>query len=342
MNANRDDEMNPGGVGMQACPSCRTPMPEGLRFCRMCGFRLGEGLEEYTATRRFDAPPTATAGAQTNNLGAAGAAFHMPGTWGAVAPVADASVQGQPDSSFKKLVGVCNPMRVNWIVWVIVLTVLLTAGGLGVQKLAGRGRFAPPPPPISFMGVDGFDTADGGGAFIEGIAGVGSPVERAGLIGADIITVFDGRKIEDADDIRRALRETPPGKTVEVTFIRDGETKTTTLTTIAEKEFQGLRPLNSRPGGQGRLAVDPGDRKRVGNTNTYGVELDDVERNGPADLAGLKEGDIITDFNGHPVRTAGDLRYRIYEAVPGSTVEVILARGSEQLKIPVKVGRSKD
>jgi membrane-associated protease RseP (regulator of RpoE activity) len=316
-------------------------MPAGLRFCRQCGFRLGEGDEEYTATRRFDGTTTATASAQTNDLNHAGAPFQMPGAWGAVAPVAPASMQGPPESSFKNLVNHCNPRQMNWIIWVIVITVVLTIGSLAVQKVARRGRFAPPPPATSFAGVDGFETADGGGAFIEGIAGVGSPVENAGLIGGDIITNFDGQKIEDDDDIRRILGVTPPGKTVDVTFIRDGETKTTKLTTIAEKDFQRLRPLENRPGGQGRIGVDVGDRKRAPGANTYGVDLDDVDRNGPADLAGLKEGDIIIEFNEHPVRTPGDLRYRIYEAVPGSLAKVKLIRGSETLDLAVKVGRSK-
>ena len=35
------------------CANCRTPMPGGLRFCRNCGFRLGEGTAEYTETVRF-------------------------------------------------------------------------------------------------------------------------------------------------------------------------------------------------------------------------------------------------------------------------------------------------
>lgn len=318
-------------------------MPAGLRFCRQCGFRLGEGVEEYTATRRFDATTTApAAGAQTTNLNGAGAHFQMPGAWGAVAPVGDASVEGRPGSAFGKMAAACHPKRLNWIFWVIVLIVVLTAGGLGVQRLTRRGRFAPPPPPVSFLGVDGFETADGGGAFIEGIAGADSAIERAGLIGGDIITSFDAKKIEDEDDMRRALRETPVGKAVEVVYIRDGETKTTTLTTIAEKEFQGLRPFNARAGGQGRIGVDDLERKRVPGLNTYGVEVDEVSRNGPADLAGLKEGDIITDFNQHPVRTPGDLRFRIYEAVPGSIVPVVIMRGGERLDIPVKVGRSKD
>ncbi len=35
------------------CANCGTPMPSGLRFCRNCGFRLGEGSAEYTETVRF-------------------------------------------------------------------------------------------------------------------------------------------------------------------------------------------------------------------------------------------------------------------------------------------------
>ena len=36
------------------CSNCRSPMPAELRFCRNCGFRLGEGVAEYTETVRFD------------------------------------------------------------------------------------------------------------------------------------------------------------------------------------------------------------------------------------------------------------------------------------------------
>ena len=331
---------------MQPCPNCRTPMPDGLRFCRMCGFRLGEGVEEYTATRRFDAQtaPAPAATATTTNLNSAGAAFNMPGTWGAVAPASGASVQGQPDSSFKKLASSCNPLRLNWIIWILLLTAVLTAGTLGIQKVTRRGRFAPPPPPHAHLEADDFDTADGGGAMLEGLESPNSSLERAGLIGGDIITSFDGKKVEDEDDIYRILRETPIGKVVEVVYIREGVTKTTTLKTVERKESEAARrALRERPnGGEGRIGVDDMERVRVPGTNTYGVRIDDVSRNNPADIAGIKEGDIVTEFNGHVVRTPGDLRLRIYEAVPGTVVDVVLMRGSERIVVPVKVGRSKD
>ena len=46
---------------MVNCPSCGATLVAGLRFCRMCGYRLGEGVEEYVPTQRFDAASMPTA-----------------------------------------------------------------------------------------------------------------------------------------------------------------------------------------------------------------------------------------------------------------------------------------
>src|SRR5215211_746371 len=38
---------------MITCSNCRSSMPAELRFCRNCGFRLGEGSGEFAETTRF-------------------------------------------------------------------------------------------------------------------------------------------------------------------------------------------------------------------------------------------------------------------------------------------------
>src|SRR5467141_3579016 len=46
--------MNPEmDAAVTTCGNCHSPMPKELRFCRNCGFRLGEGSAEYTETVRF-------------------------------------------------------------------------------------------------------------------------------------------------------------------------------------------------------------------------------------------------------------------------------------------------
>ncbi|MGB8507861.1 MAG: PDZ domain-containing protein, partial [Pyrinomonadaceae bacterium] len=275
----------------------------------------------------------------------------MPGQqqqqWGAVAPVGAYGApvkQSRPSSMWWNWSRFCRPMRMNWMMWMILSIAILTATGVisrGVRGLRVRPIQINVGVPQSFLGVDGFDTAEGGGAMIEGIAAPGTPIEAAGLIGGDIITSFDGKQVADDDAMRDFLASTPVGKSVEVIYTRDGVPNLkTVLTTISEKSFRGLTPLNERPGGQGRIGVSNFDRVRVPNSNLYGVELTSVDRNGPADIAGLHEGDIVTDFNGKPVRTEGDLRLRIYEAVPGSTVNAAVMRDGARLEIPVKVGRS--
>src|SRR5438067_13266604 len=74
---NREAEMRAENVDTVDCPNCGATLVAGLRFCRRCGYRLGEGVEEYVATQRLDAnaPPVV---AQSN----ATDPFAARATWG--------------------------------------------------------------------------------------------------------------------------------------------------------------------------------------------------------------------------------------------------------------------
>jgi S1-C subfamily serine protease len=126
--------------------------------------------------------------------------------------------------------------------------------------------------------------------------------------------------------------------------VRDGVEAKTVLTTIAERDNPGMRPFEQRPGGAGNIGINRRDidRVKVPGMNIYGAEIGDIDRNGPADMFGLHEGDIVIKFGEFPIRTPGDLRYRISEALPGLTIPVTVVRGTEQLQIPVKIGKSRD
>ncbi len=72
------------------------------------------------------------------------------------------------------------------------------------------------------------------------------------------------------------MENIPPGKEVEVIYLRDGEQKITKLAPIAENDFERLkREFNERAGGHGRFGFDDDDTERVPipGTKMFGVKL---------------------------------------------------------------------
>jgi serine protease Do len=200
---------------------------------------------------------------------------------------------------------------------------------------------APPPPSRTYVGVSSFETGEGGVTF-DNVEPPGGPADKAGLIGGDVITNFDGQVVHDEDEMTDLMRRTPIGKPVEVIYIRDGEPKSTTLTTVSKEDFDRLvKDFRNRPEGRGLFGFDDDDTERVPipGTKIFGVKVNDIGQSRPADLAGVKEGDIIIEFDGTPIRTPEELSSRVIRAIPYSTVKIVLMRGAEKLEIPVKMGK---
>jgi hypothetical protein len=312
-----------GDSGAITCAQCGAPMPREMRFCRVCGQRLGEGPAEYTETVRF--------GTDTAAVPRTTSAYIPPQG----APIASQTGAGLPYKRRRRISGMA------WIF--IIIAMLFVVGGIlsAVKKRVSPTRITVNVAPRSYFGVDGFDNAQGGVTFAS-VEPPDGPADKAGLVGGDIITAFDGHAVTDEDQIADLLRQTPTGKTVEVIYIRDGETKKTQLTTISESDFNQLqRTYRSRPEGRGYFGFDDDRVTRITDAanKTYGVRLDYIERNGPADLFGLKDGDIITAFDDVPIRTGEELLSRVRRAVPKSAVEVTIIRNGQTMKIPVTIGR---
>ena len=71
---------------------------------------------------------------------------------------------------------------------------------------------------------------------------------------------------------------------------------------------------------------------------TTGALVGDVSAGGPADKAGLKSGDVITQFSGQAIQDASQLKLRVAEAAPGSKVPVVVNRNGEDKTFDVTLG----
>jgi len=68
-----------------------------------------------------------------------------------------------------------------------------------------------------------------------------------------------------------------------------------------------------------------------------GVMLQRVDHNTPAEAAGLKQGDTVLSYNGHPIDKAKQLTDQILLTKPGSIVPVEIERGSDKMTISVQM-----
>lgn len=309
------------------CTQCGAPMPLGMRFCRSCGNRLGEGSAEYTETVRLPNAPSAT-----------GARFTAPFT-----PNMNAPLARQASGKFQR-----RRLGLTGMTWMwIALGVFFAGGGvLSMFKSPNiprpRGIVSAPAPTRSFFGVNQFTNTDSGVTF-KFVEPPGSPADKAGLVGGDIITTFDGRTVKRSDEIMSLLRQTPVGKTVDVIYLRDGEPKKTQLTTISPDEANQLtEAFDERPEGKGKFGFDSDDTTEVSmpETRTYGVRIDELTPNGPAMLFGIKEGDIITEFDGIPIRTKDELLSRVRRAIPFKPVKIVVIRDGQRVEIPVTLAKA--
>jgi prohibitin 2 len=60
-------------------------------------------------------------------------------------------------------------------------------------------------------------------------------------------------------------------------------------------------------------------------------------RQSPAEVGGVKRGDIIVKFNGQPVRQVEDLQRSVSEAHPGESLEIEILRRDQTLVLPVTI-----
>ncbi len=320
-------------------------MPSALRFCRACGCRLGEGVEEYTETVRFQSAPNTSPAGKARTAGWAVRPLTSPHNAKEFKAMAN-RIHERTVRSFTTGLGQMKIGRAckrvpRWMVWIIVPIMIASMTGGFISNSGSRrgGRSAATAnAQDSFFGAH-YKTSDGG-AFIEDITPPGSAADKAGLFGGDVVTSFDGKPVKSESDLTNLLMETPVGKTVEVVFIRDGEQKTARLTTVSEEENDRLEEaFDDRPEGKGFLGVnDVLKRVQIPGTNIYGVHVKQVYKNRPAYIAGLRDGDIIIQFDEALIRTPGELNDRIDRALPDSIVKIVVMRGTERHEIPVKMG----
>ena len=139
-----------------------------------------------------------------------------------------------------------------------------------------------------------------------------SPAKRAGFERGDVILEFDGKAVENPTQLRNAVAKTRIGNKASIKFVRD---KRVRIIDVAIAE-QPKSVAQSGTGEETGESVNPANvlsdldvrelntelARRLGlNGNERGIVIARLRSGGPAEEAGLKEGDIILEVNRRPV-----------------------------------------
>ena len=192
-----------------------------------------------------------------------------------------------------------------------------------------------------------------------------SGAEKAGLKEGDIITRLDDKKIEDPDDLTKAIRDHKPGDKVTITFLRD---KKEQKVTAELTKWKGMK-FNSWSGnGQnfnfsmpeiaprieafpkiesdtyGRVWDAYNGRPKLGlsvqdSEDGKGVKVIDVDDESNAQKAGLKEDDVITAINDKEVNSADEVAKIVRENKDKISIKMKVIRDGKAQEIDVKVPR---
>jgi serine protease Do len=115
---------------------------------------------------------------------------------------------------------------------------------------------------------------------------------------------------------------------------------------LAKETYQKLRQNGRiRRGSMGVIpqTITPTLASGLGLSRDWGVILSDVASHGPADAAGIQQGDIVLSVDGKPMRQARDLGLAVFHHAPGDELNLDIQRGEDRMsKTVVLVDRQKD
>jgi len=83
------------------------------------------------------------------------------------------------------------------------------------------------------------------------------------------------------------------------------------------------------------ISVRDADAEETRRAGTSGVVVQDVRDDTPAASAGLREMDIVVDFDGERVRSVSQFQRLVRETAPGRTVKMTLLRGGSRQTLDI-------
>jgi serine protease Do len=166
----------------------------------------------------------------------------------------------------------------------------------------------------------------------------GSAAEAGGIQRGDVIVKFNGKDIDEMNELPRVVASTPVGKEVEVRVLRDGKPMTLKLK-VGELKDEAAAPTLERTKlelGMNVQEITPEIARQLRLSDLGGILVSQVEPGSAADDAGVQRGDIIREVNGQNIRNISDYRSALARAKKSDIIRLLVRRGERNLYLTIR------
>jgi len=165
----------------------------------------------------------------------------------------------------------------------------------------------------------------------------GSPAEKAGLQRGDVIIEFEGKKVEEPNQLRNMVANVPPGKEVRVTIIRENKSEIkkvviSELPADMRKPAKGDDYKNLLNGVSVQdITPDIADKLSI-PVKIKGVIVTDVDDDSPA-AAVLMQGDVVQEINRQKITGLKDYEKIVSGIAAEKDILLLVLRGGASIFI---------
>jgi serine protease Do len=165
------------------------------------------------------------------------------------------------------------------------------------------------------------------------------PAEKAGIERGDVIISFDGKEIKEMSELPFIVASTPVTKTVLVEVMRRGKKKGIKVKIGELKEEAGAKAEIEEKSDLGMTVekITPELVRQFGLSERSGLVVVHVEKNSPAENAGIRQGDILVEIDQEPINELGKYSEKLQEYEKGDTILFLVKRKGTTLYLTIKI-----
>ena len=167
----------------------------------------------------------------------------------------------------------------------------------------------------------------------------GSAAEAGGIRRGDIIVKFNGKDIDEMNELPRLVASTPVGKEVAVVILREGKPLTLKLKVGELQEEAQPSPAEKTKFelGMSVQEITPEMARQLRMGELGGVVVTQVEPGSAADEAGIQRGDVIREINGQAIRKSSDYQAAMAKIKKEEVVRFLVKRAERSLYVTLRV-----